>query len=266
MKTYILPLLLILLSLTGFSKSAAYEYTGRNTLSVKKEKLGQVQTINDLSPQLWQRLILSNKEREELERRRKTEYSVGCYLYPQGGYATVIDYVSIEISATLNGKVLTAKSTGVQLTAAQKNILNAVDSDTDISIRIAFKYKNFVDENLDVDREIKQGWITVTVVPETEAEYPGGFSQLSSYLTTSVFNKLSGKAVHDIGFVTVKFTVNEQGQVVNARIFKTSGNFETDKLVIDAITKMPGWKAAKNSKGINVKQTFSIPFGAEGGC
>jgi TonB family protein len=262
MKTKLITLFLLLLSCTVFSQKAMYEYTGRNTPLVKKEKLKEIKSINDLTPELWQKMILANHEREELERRRKMAYSVGCYLYPQGGYTSVVEYVSVEISTAYNGKTITVESSGDQLSAKQKSMLSVADAGAPVNIKIKFRYKNFVDENLEVDREIKTGYLTLSVVPETEAEYPGGFKQLTDYLTYSVFSKLSKEsAAHKIGDAVVSFTVNEQGQVVNVRILRTSGDYDTDRIVLDAVSKMPAWKPAKNSKGINVKEEFNIPFG-----
>lgn len=106
----------------------------------------------------------------------------------------------------------------------------------------------------------------VTVVPETEAEYPGGFKQLTEYLTENFINKISEKnALERIRQAIVKFTVNEEGQIVDAKIFKTSKDPKTDKLLLEAINKMPKWSPAKNAMGIKVKQEISIPFGG-GGC
>ena len=61
------------------------------------------------------------------------------------------------------------------------------------------------------------------------------------------------------------FTVNEEGDVVDAKISKTSGDLLTDKLIVEGISKMPKWKPAKNSKGEKVKQDFIFNVG-NGGC
>ena len=110
-----------------------------------------------------------------------------------------------------------------------------------------------------------EGQYVVTIVPETEAEYPGGFEHLSSYVTESVINKISDKSTSEnIQWAIVSFTVNEEGQVFDAKMSRSSSDIKIDKLLLDAINKMPKWKPAKNYLGLTVKQTFSIPFG--GGC
>jgi TonB family protein len=63
----------------------------------------------------------------------------------------------------------------------------------------------------------------------------------------------------------VLFTVSEAGEIVNTKISKTSGDAKTDKLMIEAINKMPKWKPAENAKGIKVAQEFEFGVG-RGGC
>jgi TonB family protein len=266
MKNNIITLFLVLLFSTGFSQNSKYEYNGRLTPSVKKEKLNEVKFISDITPELWHKLALPIKEHDELDYRRKMEYSLGYYLYPQGGYNIIIDYVSVEILATCNSKVLTSQSTSDKLTPEQKNILNAADLGSDISIKIKFKYKNQAKDSLGSSKII-EGKLAVTVVPETEAEFPGGFKQITEYLMKNVINKITEASTSEkIRQAIVKFTVNEEGQVVDAKILRTSTDPKIDDLLLNAINKMPKWVPAKNSKGIKVKQEFSIPFGSDSGC
>ncbi|MDP1746596.1 MAG: energy transducer TonB [Bacteroidota bacterium] len=264
MKNNIIILLLSLLSLMGSSQNSKFEYLGRSNPSVKKEKLKEAKFICDITPEFWGRLAMPEKDRVELDHRRKMDYSLGSYLYTQGGY-DIIDYISVEILATCNGKVLMFESTSDKLTTEQKNILNAADLSSNIRIKIMFKYKNQVNDNLNSGDKIIEGQLTVTVVPEIEAEYPGGFKQLTKYFTENVINKVSktngSKRVEQ---AIVKFNVNEQGQIVDAKILRTSTDPQIDKLLLDATNKMPKWKPAENSKGIKIKQGFSIPFGGDG--
>ncbi|MES2284059.1 MAG: hypothetical protein V4547_00140 [Bacteroidota bacterium] len=264
MKNNIITLLLSLLSLIGSSQNSKFEYLGRSNPSVKKEKLKDAKFISDITPEFWERLVMPEKDRIELDHRRKMDYSLGSYLYTQGGY-NIIDYISIEILATCNGKVLMFESTSDKLSTEQKNILNTADLSSNIRIKIMFKYKNQVNDNLNSGDKIIAGQLTVTVVPEIEAEYPGGFKQLSEYLVKNVINKIPEKGAYKkIEQAIVKFTVNEEGQIVETKMFRWSADSQTNKLIVDAINKMPKWKPAQNSRGIKIKQEFSIPFGGDG--
>jgi TonB family protein len=267
MKKSLITLLLLLILISGFSQNSGNYYFGRLTPPVKKEKLPEATTIHDMLPSLWINLVLPYKDRVELEKRRKMEYAVGYYLYPLDGYDNLVDYVSVEISVICNGQVLTSQSTNEKLTAGQKNIINTADMGSDISIKIKYTYKNGQKDNPGSDRSIMEGVVVVTVIPETEAEFPGGFNQLTKYMMENIINKISKESsVEKIQRTIVKFTVDEQGQIVDAKISNTSTDQKIDKLILDAMNKMPVWRPAENSKGIKVKQEFTIPFGGGIGC
>ena len=272
MKTCIITFLSFLLSIGVFAQNYKYEYAGRLTPSVNKEKLKDIQFITELAPELWHKIALPYKEQMELDRQRKiAEPFQGYYFASKENFYNkfvyyVIDYVSIEIETTSNGKTHTAQSSSDKLTAEQKNMLYNVDLNTNINIKIMFKYKSQLGYNFGDNTRVTEGKVLVTVVPETEAEYPGGFEQMSAYLVKNVFDKISEKSVSwKIHQAIVKFTINEEGQIVNAKISRTSTDSKADKLLLDAFNKMPAWKPAKNSKGVKVKQEFSIPFGDGGG-
>jgi TonB family protein len=62
----------------------------------------------------------------------------------------------------------------------------------------------------------------------------------------------------------VEFTVNEDCEIANAQISKTSGDQETDELLLNVINQMPKWKPAENAKGRKVKQEFEFSVGNVG--
>jgi len=267
MKNYITALFLFLVFIPAFSQNSKSKYEIRFNPSVKKEKLNGAEFVGDITPELWSRLGLPNKGREELEYQRKTGYPLGFYLNPKGGYEVVITYDTVWISAIRNGKMQTSFSMSDKLTKEQKNILNSADPGTDLNIKIKYNYKNPTDKSFGNDGEIRAGNLTVTVVPEIEAEYPGGYDQLTDYLIKNIINKFPEKKAADkIQRAMVKFAINEEGQIVDVKMSRTSGDLNIDKLVVEAVNKMPKWKPAKTSGGAKTKQAFSIPLGNGGGC
>ena len=60
--------------------------------------------------------------------------------------------------------------------------------------------------------------------------------------------------------VFVKFIVDKNGNVTSAKIHKTSGHPNIDKLLLDAIIAMPKWTPAQNPKGKNVRQEILFPL------
>jgi hypothetical protein len=273
MKNSITALFLFLLFTTCLSQNYKFEYGGRFSPAIKKEKLRNAQFINEIMPEFCRYVSLPYKERAHLDQllaivkpsQANYTYPLGSYFHVQKDYEKIIEYVSIEISSIRQGKILTYGNTTDLLTTEQKNSLSSADLGTDIRIKIRFKYKNWAIDNSSTDRSTKEAQYVVTVIPETEATYPGGFKQLTAYLTENIIDKVSENALEKIQQAIVKFNVDEDGQPVNARLFKTSTDPKTDQLIIDAIKKMPKWKPAKNSEGIIVNEEISIPFRG-GGC
>lgn len=249
--------------LNTFAQNLRYEYPGKLTFSVKKHNLENAMFISEVTSDLWRKMILPYKERVTLEEQRKKQ---GYYIYlEQDNYKTVVDYISVELWGTCNGKNISAKNTSDRLTPEQKRLLNTADQGTDIIIKIKFRYKYPEDYDPATGLRVIEGELPITVVPETQAEYPGGLEELSYYLKKNIIEKVAEPNTPDkLKQVLVKFTVNEKGEIADLKIAKSSADTKTDHLLFDAIYKMQKWKPARNSKGINVKQEFSISF--DSGC
>lgn len=129
-----------------------------------------------------------------------------------------------------------------------------------------FSYKIQANDNLDTGGSIIEGTLAVAVVPDKEAEYPGGFEQLTADLADNVKSKIAQKGIAEkIQQAIVTFTINEKGQPVDAKIFRTSSDPLIDRLLLEGIHQMPGWKPAENATGAKIRQEFTIPLGL-GGC
>ncbi len=267
MKHSLIALVIFIFTIPGFSQDSGNYYFGRLTPIVKKEKLPEVVFVSDILDEMWIDLIMPYEDRLDLEARRKHEYSVGTYLYPTLGYEMLINYDSVEIYVRSKGELLSSRSSGEKLTREQKNLLNLADLGSDIHIKISYSYKNQKKEHLGANRKIVHGFLDVNVVPETEAEFPGGFNQLTKYLMDNVIHKVDeAKYADNLLQASVKFAIDEEGRIVHAGILNSSGDQKIDKLILEAMNKMPKWKPAKDSKGHKVQQEFRIPFGGGAGC
>jgi TonB family protein len=213
----------------GVSQNLYYEVRGRYKLPVKSETLAVAKSLSDFIP----------------------DYPIHW----------ISNYTSVEISATGNGKLMKARSANDVLSTEQKNILKSADLGTQIIINIKDKNKNSVTDAL-YDRSFD---ISMMVIPEVEAEYVGGYQKLSKYLHDTVIKTMYENIPEQFQQGIVNFTVNEKGEITNAKISASTGDKSTDKLLLDAINKMPKWKPAENPKGIRVKQDFQFSVG-NGGC
>jgi len=228
MKRATLTLLLFLFLKTGFSQDLNFNVSGFNARPVTKEKLNAAKTLSDINPG-----------------------------YPS---SWITDYISSEISATRNGKIVKVSGTNDILNSEQRRILNSFDQGTDVLVEVKYKSKNAVTDkvvNLSVN-------FSVTIVPEKEAEYFGGNEKMKNYLKENAINKIPEPYAKDLQAV-VRFIVNEEGDIAGARISRTSGDDKIDDLLLEAINKMPKWKPALDSKGIKVRQEFAFSVG-NGGC
>jgi TonB family protein len=264
MKNSIVSLLLFLLLIPGFSQNSMYDYPGRFSHSIKKEKLSEASFIADIMPEFSPYFVLPFKESALQDFQRILAYP-RQYFYPQEAYNAVIDIVSTEISVLSEDRTLNSLSKSDTLSAEQKDILNTAGLGTEIFISIRFRDKNESKTQPENTGNIKSGTYIFTIVPETEAEYPGGLKQITEYLSDYVINKNPGATTSQkIQQAIVNFTVDENGQTIEARISRSSTDPIIDQLLLDATRKMSNWSPAVDSYGNKVKQVFSIPFG--GGC
>jgi hypothetical protein len=266
MKKATLILLVTLLFVTGYSQNPLNGISGRFTPVIKKEKLNNATFLSDIMPEFGRYFSLPYNDRIMFDNKRIILYPQN-YFYPQENFNNIIDYVYVEIITVYNGEALTAIGSNEVLTMEQKDIISKSDLGTDINIKIKFRFKDQISENRKSVSDIKEGKYVVTVVPETEALYPGGFKQITEYLTENILNNFSKKyASEKIQQAIVRFTVNEEGQIVDALIYKTSTDLKIDELLLEATKSMTKWTPAENSKGNKVSQVFNIPLGGGGGC
>ena len=106
---------------------------------------------------------------------------------------------------------------------------------------------------------MKEMTFSLYVVPDKEAEYPGGREQLTKFLSKAVMRNITDTvAAKKPWDAVVKFTINEKGEVTSAKIIRTSSNSKIDEWVLEATNNMQTWKPAELSKGKKVGQTISV--------
>jgi len=259
MKNHITVLMFVFLFGNGISQNKNFEYKGRNSGAVTKEKLSQAKFLREITPQFERYFFLPKAHKELLLILKKMDYAQD-YLYPDENYNNVMEYLSVTVIAKIGGQTYSAEGTSDIITKEQIDILRRVDQDGNIQIRIKFRFKNPNAYKLHVGSEIMEGYYYVAVVPETEAQYPGGFGMLSSYLTANVFDRLSALELKNMQRSVVKFIINENGKTSKIMVSESCGMPRVDRLITEAIQKMPRWTPAKNKKGLNITQAFTIPF------
>jgi len=239
MKNSAVTLFFLLLSLSGNSQANSdYELKCEVNrvlpyISITKQELSEAQTLIDLNP------------------RFKSEW--------------IQKYISVEISATGNGKPMKATSRNDLLTKKQKVLMNSADRNTDISVKIQYLPENTLKQN-----EVKEMTFSFILDPKTEAQYVGGEQELKRYLKKNIIDELAAGSIKKYDLAAVNFTVDEKGNVVDIRIFDTSmygtKPAKTDEILMKAICNMPRWKPATYSDGTKVKQDFALTVGDHESC
>jgi TonB family protein len=170
-------------------------------------------------------------------------------------------YVSVEVSVIHKGKPQHAVGKREVLTQAQKNLLDVADKGEDIYVKVLYYPENTLREN-----DVKEYDFTLSVDPDSDATFPGGHDALNQYLQKNAIEKIPSGIFVDYDMAAVKFTVNESGEITNARVFQAFKNEKVDALLLDAIRKMPCWKPAQYADGTQVKQDFVLTVGNMENC
>jgi len=175
------------------------------------------------------------------------------------------EYISVEVFTSYKGKTRTAMSKNGILSQEQKDIMNKADVGTEIAVKVRYIPENTLKHN-----DAKEIDFTFTVEPESEAKYPGGQQQLRQYLKEKAIDKIPDGSFKEWDLTAVKFTISEEGEIVNAHIFdsiyRASKNEKLDELLLEAIYNMPDWKPAEYANGLKVKQEFVLTVGNMESC
>ncbi len=225
----------------SFNDELQYEVNRINLpISIKKERLNEANTITDL-----------NNETNDLN------------LYYKSSW--VREYISVEVLTSYKGGLRKAVSKSDAFSQEQKDIMNMADVGTGISIKI-----QYIPENTLTHNDIKELDFTFTVLPESEAKYPGGQQQLKQYLKENAIDKIPDGSFKNYDLTSIKFTINEEGQISDAHVFssvyQTSKNEKIDKLLLETIRNMPCWEPAEYANGVKVKQEFALTVGNMESC
>lgn len=99
----------------------------------------------------------------------------------------------------------------------------------------------------------------IYTIVEVQAEFPGGFHELSKFIQLNLKYPDNARALLLGGKAFLKFVVNEEGSINDVEILKSTGNKEMDNEAIRVVNLMPKWEPAKQT-GRAVKCYFNLPI------
>lgn len=243
MKNIILILNLLLSTLFSFSQKTEANSKGGNlsdglpyeihkiypSISVTRAKLKDAQTLIDLN----------------------------TYYKP----SWVKKYSSVKILTTHKGEQKIAKGINDTLNQKQKDFMIMADVGTEISVNV-----QYIPENTLTNNDMKEINFTFTVAPENEAKYIGEQQQLKYYIKHNAIDKIPDGSFKNWDLAAVKFTIDEEGKIINTHVVETSKDKKIDQLLLETISKMPKWKPAEYLNGLKVKQEFVLTVGNMENC
>lgn len=172
-------------------------------------------------------------------------------------------YESVEISTEINGEIEKASGSNKVLSKEQKRILHSAEIANNIKVLVNYKVKNYQTGHF----EDKQLNYIMTVIPEKEAEYKGGYDKLIRYFREKSTSEIAAIKTGQLETAYIQFTVTEKGEISDIDLKKTSGSSQIDKLMFELIREMPEWNPAENSNGEKVSQNFEFALAVPGdGC
>lgn len=261
MKNLQISLILLLFTIIGKAQEFKFEFTGGKSLSIKFGKLNDVKLLHEISPDFWKNMMMSREIESELRQRKSYDYAKGFNTYDEHNYNNLIDFISSEITVISNKKATSIQNTSLLLSSQQKLILNNADLNSDINIKIKFKIKKQPYDSPEFVSKIESGEINIAVIPDQEAEFPGGYKQATAYFSNNFIDVVGAKKA---AAIDAKFTVNEIGQITDVQLMYLAKDNKINLLIMDVLKKMPKWKPAMILNGTRVSQEFYIAFG--GGC
>jgi TonB family protein len=106
---------------------------------------------------------------------------------------------------------------------------------------------------------------SMSLVPDVQAAYKGGFDALVNYLKEASKGMVKHVKRDKVGRCRVFFTVTSKGSVTDVKLVETSNYSDVDKAMIKVVKDIPlKWTPAQNGKGKKVDQEFVFTFGIAG--
>ena len=170
-------------------------------------------------------------------------------------------YVSVEISANRNGTKTKASGVSDVLNQKQKELIRLADRSSDITVSVMYLPENSLKNNT-----VKQYDFKVTIIPYKNAIYGEGAEQLIQYLQKNSIANIEVGSFTGYDLTAIKFTITEQGHITDIQVVLPSKDIKIDEMLVTAISKMPRWKPAQFSNGLNVKQSFVLTIGNMENC
>ena len=230
MKKIFITIICLAILTVGTTQDFALELSGLNTRSITKSELQLVNTIKDLEPGFPDSWIQS--------------------------------FESVQVSVQNGKHSESADGLNSTLNDDQKMLLNKVSTGDEIQFQVRYEVENSINRE-NSKRELQYSF---TVVPATQALFPGGYEELREYIRKNAIGIAANPPNAETQLTTIQFTITTEGYVDNVRIKQSSQDEKVDDTILQSIRHMPQWTPALDEDGNKVAQHFTLNVGAALGC
>ena len=175
--------------------------------------------------------------------------------------AWIKEYHSVEISSVQNNKVVSVKGNSDVLNQEQKDFLQQLVFPAPITVSI-----HYIPQNKLKNNPPRKESFTFQIHPPKNATFLAGEAKLKEYLKSNAIDKIPVGIFKEYDLAVVTFTINENGQVVDASVFQSTKDEAIDNLLYETVCNMPDWSPALHANGKEVRQEFAFTVGNHESC
>lgn len=215
-----------------------YKLSSYCSNTITKQTLKSAQSIKDIIPDYTFQLKLSH------------------------GDITVRD-ITIGEGEVGSAAIHRVSKTGIgnNLNSAQWELLKSMDYSKILSVEGYYTVSKSGEDQLN-DRYFSY---CMTIVPEKEAVYFDGKKSILDYLESNSRATIQGEQDGFLESGNISITVSKTGIIDDIFLLSSCGYGSIDEKMIQLLKQLPGsWKAATDSRGEKVDQTFIFSYGKMG--
>ncbi len=173
----------------------------------------------------------------------------------------VKDYISVALTAIVDGQEITHTGPSHTLTAEQIDLINTADEGSEIQTAVVYLPDNTLSDN-----PAQEHIFVFTIDPPISAHHTEGYEALTAHLQRTVIDHLDPEVFEGYALAAITFTIDQEGHIRDAKIAESSSDTATDKVLLDAICHMTGWAPATYASGRSTDQEFVWIVGNRKSC
>lgn len=167
---------------------------------------------------------------------------------------------SVKLSTDIEGLEFHEMGKGLELNEAQIQLLRstAISQSFILTAKCEGSHPGVDVENFELN-------YIITVVPENEAEYPGGYDELINYIKKETEKETAHLLKDQLKFGRLTFIVSSSGNITDLELNSSSGYTDLDEKIFELLMDLPkAWIPATNAIGDKVDQELELFFGRMG--